>query len=83
MGLPEREVDVGEDGSVTLRFAAPVPVEEWNAQMSLATGMAAAQIMLDAGVGILRTMPKPEAETIEDIRRVSLAMGVAWPDDMT
>ena len=81
--LPEQEVDVADDGSVTLRFAAPVPVEEWNAQMSLATGMAAAQIMLDAGVGILRTMPKPEAETIEDIRRVSLAMGVAWPDDMT
>ena len=37
-----------------------MPVEDWNAQISLMTGMAAAEIMLRASVGILRTMPEPE-----------------------
>ena len=38
-------------------FRAPLPVEDWNAQISLLTGMAAAGMMLEAGVGILRTLP--------------------------
>ncbi len=39
-----------------------LPVEDWNAQISLMTGMAAAKLMLEGGVGILRTMPAPDAE---------------------
>ena len=38
-----------------------LPVENWNAQLSLMTGMAAATIMLDGGVGILRTMAPAQA----------------------
>ena len=39
----------------------PLPVEAWNAQISLLAGMEAARIMVDAGVGILRTLPPPPA----------------------
>src|SRR5690606_14926834 len=39
-----------------------LPVESWNAQLSLLTGMEAARIMLDGGIGILRTMPPAEAD---------------------
>ena len=41
--------------------ARRLPVEEHNAQISLLTGMAAADIMLAGGIGLLRTMPAPEA----------------------
>ena len=43
---------------------APLPAEEHNAQLSLLTGMAAAELMLAAGVGILRTMPAPDTDAV-------------------
>ncbi|MBA3566386.1 MAG: RNB domain-containing ribonuclease, partial [Actinobacteria bacterium] len=55
--IPEQEVDKGPNG-YTLRYRAPLPVEGWNAQISLMTGMGAAELMLDARVGVLRTLPK-------------------------
>jgi exoribonuclease R len=58
-----------------------LPVATWNAQLSLLTGMAAARMMLDAGVGILRTMPPAEPEAIERFRRRTLALGTPWTDD--
>lgn len=57
------------------------PVESWNAQVSLMTGMAAAEMMLDAGIGILRTMPPAEPEAIERFRRQATALGTPWPAD--
>jgi exoribonuclease R len=42
--------------------------------------MAAARLMLDAGVGLLRTMPAPDPSTVASLRRSALALGVAWPD---
>jgi exoribonuclease R len=59
-----------------------LPVEDWNAQLSLMTGMAAAQLMVDGGVGILRTMPAPDAETIAAYRRQTEALGCRWPANM-
>ena len=62
--------------------ARPSPAEEWNAQVSLLTGMAAATMMLDAGVGILRTMPAPTADAVARFRRAARGLGVDWPDDV-
>jgi exoribonuclease R len=47
----------------------------------LLTGMCAAGIMLDGGVGILRTLPPPDDETVQSIRRSAVALGVTWPKD--
>ena len=61
--MPEQEVTM-QDGRYLVGFRPPVPAEDWNAQISLMTGMAAAEMMLRARVGILRTMPEPEGRTV-------------------
>jgi exoribonuclease R len=58
-----------------------LPVATWNAQLSLLTGMAAARMMLDAGVGILRTMPPAEPDAIEHFRLQTVALGTPWGAD--
>nr|WP_297423273.1 RNB domain-containing ribonuclease [uncultured Actinotalea sp.] len=77
--LPDQEVVEHPDG-YELRLRPPVPSEDWNAQISLMTGMAAAAMMLEGGVGILRTMPPPDERTVRQFRRAALALGVTWPD---
>src|SRR5207247_4315491 len=55
LNMPEQEIVQLPDGGGYRIVAAPsLPVEDWNAQISLMTGMAAAQLMLDGKVGILR-----------------------------
>jgi exoribonuclease R len=80
--LPEQEVDADGAG-FRLRYRAPLPVEDWNAQISLLTGMAAAGIMLGANVGILRTLPPADVGAIGLLHRVSHALGVPWPKHQT
>ncbi|MEJ1230181.1 MAG: RNB domain-containing ribonuclease [Galbitalea sp.] len=76
--LPETEVnEVG--GGYELVRRRPQPAEDWNAQLSLLTGMAAAELMIGARVGILRTMPEPEQFAIDRFRRQALALGRPWP----
>jgi exoribonuclease R len=41
--------------------------------------MCAAQIMIDAGVGVLRTLPDPEEEAVDWLRRSAHALGIDWP----
>jgi len=77
--MPEQEVHLGDDGNFTLEFRPPRSVEEWNAQISLLTGMAAADMMLHAGVGILRTMPEAEHHAVARFRRQASALGAPWP----
>lgn len=79
--MPEQEVTKGDDGNYHLTFRPQLPAEEWNAQISLLTGMAAAELMLQAKVGILRTMPVPEQRSIDRFRRQAKALGVEWPAD--
>lgn len=78
---PDEEIQV-DDGRYRLVRRAPLPVEEWSAQLSLMTGMAAARIMLDGGVGILRTMPPATDETLARFRRQVAALGCPWPTGM-
>ncbi|MGE5829966.1 MAG: RNB domain-containing ribonuclease [Micromonosporaceae bacterium] len=77
--IPEQEVEP-DDGGWRLVLRARLPVEEWNAQVSLLTGMAAAQIMLDGRVGVLRTMPAPDPTALDRLRVAAAALGIAWPD---
>lgn len=46
------------------------------------TEMAAAQIMLDDGIGILRTLPSPEPEAVERFRLQARILGAPWPEPM-
>ncbi len=77
---PEQEVVLDGDGRPHLELRAQLPVEGWNAQISLLTGIAAAGLMLDAGVGLLRTLPPAAPEDVAALRRSAHALGVAWPD---
>jgi exoribonuclease R len=79
--MPEQEVERSEDGTYSLSFRPPVPAEEWNAQISLLAGMVAAKIMVDAKIGILRTMPAPDPGAVQRFRRQAKALGVDWPED--
>jgi len=77
--IPEQEVERDGDGW-RLRLRPPRPVEEYNAQISLLTGVCAARIMLDGGLGLLRTMPAPSSEAVARLRAAAPALGVRWPD---
>ncbi len=77
LATPEQEVD--REGHLT--FRAQLPAEQWNAQISLLTGMAAARLMLDGQIGLLRTLPTPDEEAVASLRRSAIALGVDWPDD--
>ncbi len=76
--LPEQEISC-VDGQWTLEFRARHAVEDWNEQISLLTGMAAAQVMVGAKVGLLRTLPKPDPAAIERLRRTATALAIEWP----
>jgi exoribonuclease R len=76
--LPEQEIVVDGD-RWSLRFRAPLPVEEWNAQISLLTGMAAAHLMVSAEVGILRTLPEADPEVVQRLHLTAAGLGIAWP----
>ena len=78
----EQEVHADEGGGFTLDYRVSVPVEDWNAQLSLMTGMAAARIMLEGGVGILRTMPDAGEEDLRRVRASARALGIRWPEEM-
>lgn len=78
LNLPDEEVVRADDGTYAIERTTPLPVEEWNAQLSLMTGMAAASLMLDAGVGILRTMPRPDDRAFDAFRRQTEALGRPW-----
>ncbi len=77
--ITEQEV-TGDATGYSLRWRTPVPVEGWNAQLSLLTGRAAATLMLDAGVGVLRTLPAAPEAGVQQLRRAASALDVAWPE---
>ncbi len=78
--VPEQEVRA-LNGGYALTFRATLPVEEWNAQLSLLTGISAAGIMREAGVGILRTLPPADPRDLARLRRTAEALGIDWPAD--
>ena len=81
--LPEQEVHTDADGTAVLAYRSGPPVEQWNAQLSLLCGMAAASIMLGADAGLLRTLPPAPAPALAALRREADALGVPWPSGAT
>ncbi len=82
LALPEQEVE--HDGRRYLIDARPpFEVEGWNAQISLLTGMGAAELMLQGKVGILRTMPPPHPDAVSEYRQEAKALGNPWSEDLT
>jgi exoribonuclease R len=79
LNAPAQQVVADQDGW-RLEYRAALPVEDWNAQISLLAGIAAADLMLYGRVGILRVLPEPEAVTVNRLRRAARALKVRWPD---
>lgn len=80
--MPQQEVQVGEGCDYELRLRPLLPAEDWNAQISLLTGIVAAALMLEGGVGILRTMPAADEQSVARFRREVRALGEEWPEGM-
>ena len=82
LALPEQEVvRVGDDWKVRMRRRTDV--DAWNAEISLLTGMAAAQLMLSAGIGLLRTLPPADDDALDRFLRTARTLGIAVPDGAT
>lgn len=78
---PEQEV-VHVDGGYDLRFRPRNVYEQRNAAMSLATNMAVAAAMFDAGTGLYRTMPPVADRFLGRLRHTARAFGLEWPKEM-
>lgn len=83
LNMPEQEIEQLPDGGYRIVAAPTLPVEDWNAQISLMTGMAAAGIMLEGKVGILRTMPAPDENSLAHFHRQTRALGKPWDGEMS
>lgn len=82
LNLPEQEVVADFDGW-HLQYRTPLSVEGWNAQISLLTGAAAARVMIDGGVGLLRTLPPARPGDVERLRLVAKSLDIEWPRSMS
>jgi exoribonuclease R len=78
LNLADQEVETTSTG-YRLRFDRPTAVEEHNARLSLLTGMAAADLMVDAGVGVLRTLSQATPDALAALRATAARVGVVWP----
>ncbi|MFF4790513.1 RNB domain-containing ribonuclease [Streptomyces sp. NPDC001276] len=86
--VPELEVvehpaDVPGGRAYEPAYRTPLPADRWNAQLSLLTGMAAAELMLAHGTGVLRTLPAAPDGAVGRLRRGAHALRVDWPHHMS
>ena len=77
---PEQAVEQ-LDGGYALVFRERLVAEDRNAALSLATNLAVAEAMLQAGVGLFRTMDEPAEQSVTGLRHTARALGVSWRDD--
>ncbi|MET3806473.1 exoribonuclease R [Nakamurella sp. UYEF19] len=85
LDLPDAEVVPVSDGTTghwTLDLRAQTEIEKANAQISLLTGMCAAQIMLAGRIGLLRTLPPAAEKEIRLLRASAAALQIDWPAGM-
>lgn len=83
LNVPEQEVHVTQAGDFELSFRTVLPVENYNAQISLLTGMCAAQLMLRGGVGVLRTLPQADPRDLARLRRTASALKLSWHKELS
>ncbi|MFI5626688.1 RNB domain-containing ribonuclease [Nocardioides sp. NPDC051685] len=83
VNLPLRDQEISVQGDQwSLEYRDLLPVENWNAQISLLTGFAAADLMVYARVGLLRTLPEPDPRDVQRLHRTARALGLEWPAEM-
>lgn len=83
--LPEQSVvrEQPEDESPVrwrIELEPRTEADDWNAEVSLLTGMCAGRMMIDAGIGLLRTLPPAETSAVQTLRRTAVALGITWPE---
>lgn len=78
LGLPDQEV-VPHDGPAhgwRAVWRTRREADDWNAEVSLLTGTVAAGLVLDAGVGLLRTLPEPDPRDVRRFLERARTLGV-------
>jgi len=65
-----------------LAFETSSEVEDWNAQISLMTGIVAAQTMIAHQIGLLRSLAPPRPDRVQALRLMATALKVSWPAEM-
>ena len=82
---PEQEVvrSAGSGHGFDLRFRPRNDAENQNAAMSLATNMAVAEAMFEAGTGLFRTMPPVDERRVGRLRHTARAFGLDWPGNVS
>lgn len=80
---PEQEVVRHDDHGFALRFRPRNDAENQNAAMSLATNMAIADALWEAGTGLFRTMPPVDEGRLGRLRHTARAFGLEWPNGMS
>lgn len=80
--FPEQEIDKTDDGRYELRFRPRLVAEEQNATLSLATNLAVAKLLHEAGTGLFRVMPEVEERRHRSLRHSARAFGLDWPRDV-
>lgn len=83
VNLPLAEQEIVQTGdSYRLELRQLLPVEQDNAQLSLLTGIAAAQLMREGRVGIQRTLPPASDHAMRKLRATAKALHINWPADI-
>ena len=80
--FPDQELEQVE-GMWVLRIEPRRESEDHNAALSLATNLAVAGALLDAGTGLFRVMAEPTAREVERLRHTATAFGLRWPHDQS
>ncbi|MEJ7800622.1 MAG: RNB domain-containing ribonuclease, partial [Ilumatobacter sp.] len=81
--FPEQEIARHGDGSFGLTFRPRLESEEQNASLSLATNMAVASALYDAGTGLFRVMPEVDERRHRQLRHSARAFGLDWVGGQT
>lgn len=83
--VPEQTIvhDPKNPDGYRLQLEQRAPSEDWNAQISLLAGIAAAGIMVSHHVGLLRTMEGVDDYRLAAFRRGAAALQVPWPAGMS
>jgi len=79
---PEQEVARGPDGRFHLSFRPRRVSEDRNAALSLASNLAVARALFEAGTGLFRVMAAPDAQAVLRLRGTARAFALDWPDAM-
>ena len=79
---PEQEVEA-DNGGFHISYRPRLESESHNAALSLATNLAVAAALFDAGTGLFRVMDAPDDRQVRRLRHTARALGVAWSSDVS